>query len=65
MRKHRERGGGFQVRIKRAIDLRHDTRDGRDPILEAGEDRLLAPLAMHDIGPDHALRRLHPAAMRR
>ena len=65
MREHRERGRGLQVGIERAVDLRHDARDGRDAVLEAGEDGLLPPLPVHDIGPDHALRRLHPAAMGR
>ena len=35
----------------------------RDAVLEAGEDRLLAPLPVHDVGLDHALRRLDAAAM--
>jgi hypothetical protein len=65
MREHGEGGRGLQVGIERAVDLRHDARDGRDAVLEAGEDGLLAPLPVHDIGPDHALRRLHPSAMRR
>jgi len=65
MREHREGRGGFQVGVELAIDLCDDVRDGGDTVLEAGEDRLLPPLPVHDIGLHHALRRLHPAAMGR
>jgi len=62
---HGERRGSLQVGVEIAVDLGDDARDGRDAVLEAGEDRLLAPLPVHDVGPDHALRRLHAAAMGR
>jgi len=65
MGEHGERRGGLEVGVEIAINLGDDARNGRDAVLEAGEDRLLAPLPVHDVCLDHALRRLHAAAMGR
>ena len=63
MREHRERRGFLQPGIERAVKPLDDARNGADPIVQAGEDGLLPPFAVHDVGLDHALRRLDAAAM--
>ena len=63
MRQHRQRRRFLQPGIERAVKPRDDARNGAHPVLQAGEDGLLAPFAVHDIGLDHPLRRLDAAAM--
>src|SRR5262245_16199606 len=65
MREHRERGRIFKSSIERSIEALDNARDGAHAIVETGEDGLLAPLAMHDIGLNHPLRGLDAAAMAR
>ncbi len=65
MGEHREGRGGLQIGVELAVDLGDDARDGRDAVLETIENGLLPPLAVHDIGLHHPLRRLHAAAMAR
>jgi len=65
VRQHRERRRRLEVGVEFAIELVDDPRYGRDAVLEAGENGLLPPLAVHDIRLHHPLRRLHPSAMAR
>src|SRR5262245_30651439 len=65
MREHRERGRFFKFNIERSVEALDNARDGAHAIVETGEDGLLAPLAMHDVGLHHPLRGLDAAAMAR
>src|SRR5262245_9193198 len=65
MREHRERGRLFDFGVERSIEALDNPRDGAHAVVETGEDGLLAPPAMHDIGLHHPLRGLDAAAMAR
>ena len=65
MRQHRERCRFLQSSVERSVEALDDARDGAHPIVETGEDGLLAPLPMHHIGLHDPLRGLDAAAMPR